>query len=146
MLLSVVSLGLKAIVVRIVLALTSLLVFLVTFHMIRKERLREGYSILWLVAAGAIFLMAVFLDVIFYIHRETGLAYISQIIGVSLLLLLVIVFHFSLVISRLDKENKRLAQHVAVLANKLSEQEKKLPPDDSGTPADSGASPVDAGG
>ena len=43
----------------------------------------------------------------------------------QLISLLVIVFHFSMVVSRLDRENKRLAQQVAFLANRLGEHEKE---------------------
>jgi hypothetical protein len=113
----------KMAIIRIALAVTSLAVFLVTFHLIRKERLKEGYSIVWLVAAMAILAFAIWPRWAFAIQHKTNISYLSVMLGLSLLLLIVIVLHFVTVISRLDNENKRLAQHLAVLNHRLEQME-----------------------
>ena len=113
----------KMAIIRIALAVTSLAVFLVTFHLIRKERLKEGYSIVWLVAATAILAFAIWPRWAFAIQHKTNISYLSVMLGLSLLLLIVIVLHFVTVISRLDSENKRLAQHLAVLNHRLEQME-----------------------
>jgi len=110
-------------IVRVALAVTSLAVFLVTFHLIRKERLKEGYSIMWLVAATAILAFAIWPHWVFEIQRRYSVSYQTIMLGVSLLLLIIIVLHFVTVISRLDSENKRLAQHLAVLHHRLDQME-----------------------
>lgn len=110
---------------RITMAITALVIYLVTIHMIRKERLREAYSIMWLLAATVILVVALLGDLPKWLQKMTAVPFATISVGMTLVLLLVIVFHFALVVSRLDKENKRLAQKMAVMNNRLEELERQ---------------------
>ena len=103
----------------------SLLFLALVVELVRKKKIREEYSLLW------IFFGAVFLGVSLWRH---GLDLLSRLLGIYyapmafLLLLMMAVFliliQFSVVISRLKDENKKLVQRLALL-----ELERKRPKD-----------------
>jgi hypothetical protein len=101
----------------------SLLFLILVFELVRKKKIREEYSLLW------IFFGLVFLGVSLWRH---GLDLLSRLVGIYyapmafMLLLMMAVFliliQFSVVISRLKDENKKLIQRLALL-----ELERKRP-------------------
>jgi hypothetical protein len=94
----------------------SFLFLVLVIELVRKKRIREEYSILW------IFFGLVFLGISLWRH---ALDVISRLLGIYsppiafLLLLLMAVFliliQYSVVISRLKEENKKLIQRLALL-------------------------------
>jgi len=80
-------------------------------RVIRKKRLREEYSILWLSTglATLIFSLAPMFFLTNFFSRITGLYYLSAAVLIIFLFLLLIVLHFSVVISKLTDRNKELA-------------------------------------
>ncbi len=106
----------------------SLLVLI--FEMIRRRRLQERYALLWLATAAIVLVLALL---------RGGLEWLSDLIGVAYppttLFVLVSVFvvllllHYSTVISRLVEQNKRLAQRLALLQEEVERGEER-PRDD----------------
>jgi len=103
--------------VQLIVGALSLVLIFLTFELIRKGRLREEYSILWLTTGLAIFLFTLWPEFFLsqFFSRVTGIFYLSAIVLIAFLFLLLIVFHFSVVISRLTHQNKELAQRYALL-------------------------------
>jgi hypothetical protein len=94
----------------------ALIVFALVFEMVRRRRLHERYAILWLAAALALVVLAAWTQLLERISRAVGIATPSNaffVIAFSFLLLLVL--HFSAVVSRLSDETRVLAQRVALL-------------------------------
>jgi hypothetical protein len=95
--------------------------------------LREEYAIVWLGAAVVFLALSIWRGAFDAFARLLGIAYAP-----SLLILVVLFFgfvyllHFSVTVSRLTSENKRLAQELAMLT-KLVEERK--PEDGTNTPA-----------
>jgi hypothetical protein len=118
--------------IQIIVGVLSVILLLITFELIRKKRLREEYAILWLFT-GIIVLVfslwpAFFLSQFF--AKISGIFYLSAVVLISFFFLLLIVFHFSVVISRLAAQNKDLAQRYALLEMELKELRRRcLPPD-----------------
>ncbi len=114
--------------IQIVIGALSIILLLITFELIRKERLREEYSILWLFTGVAIFIFSLrpefFLSK--FITQITGLYYLSAVVMIAFLFLLLIVLHFSVMISRLTDRNKELAQQHALLELEFNEFKKSL--------------------
>ena len=112
--------------IQIVIGVLSALLLLITFELIRKERLRVEYSIIWLFTGVAIFIFSLepefFLSKFF--ARITGLYYLSAVVMIAFLFLLLIVLHFSVVISKLTNLNKELAQRHALLELEFKEFKK----------------------
>lgn len=62
--------------------------------------------------------------------RITGIFYLSAVVVIAFLFLLLIVLHFSVVISKLTNQNKELAQRHALLELEIIELRRRyLPPD-----------------
>lgn len=103
--------------IQLVIGALSILLIVLTFELIRKGRLREEYSILWLSTGLAIFVFTLWPEFFLsqFFSRVTGIFYLSAIVLIAFLFLLLIVFHFSVVISRLTHQNKELAQRYALL-------------------------------
>ena len=109
--------------IQIIVGLLSILLILITVELIRKERLREEYSILWLFTGGAILIFILFPAFFLsrFIPRVTGVFYLSAVVLIVFFFLLLIVFHFSVVISTLTNRNKELAQRYALLELEFNE-------------------------
>lgn len=118
--------------IQIIIGTLSIILFLITFELIRKGRLREEYSILWLSTAVVILVFSLTPEFFLsqFITRLTGLYYLSAVVMIAFLFLLLIVLHFSVVISKLTNQNKELAQRHALLEWEFKELKRDyLPPD-----------------
>jgi hypothetical protein len=118
--------------IQIVIGALSIILLLITFELIRKERLREEYSILWLFTGVAIFIFSLWPEFFLskFFAQITGLYYLSAVVMIAFLFLLLIVLHFSVAISKLTDRNKELAQRHALLELEFNEFKKhNLPPE-----------------
>ncbi len=118
--------------IQIVIGALSIILLLIAFELIRKERLREEYSILWLFTGVAIFIFSLWPEFFLskFITQITGLYYLSAVVMIAFLFLLLIVLHFSVVISKLTDRNKEIAQRHALLELEFKEFKKHyLPPE-----------------
>jgi len=117
---------------QIIIGILSLVLLLGTFELIRKGRLREEYSILWLFTGGVTLVLSFWPQFFLsqFITRVTGLFYLSAVVVIAFLFLLLIVLHFSVVVSKLTDRNKELAQRHALLELELREFKKRLLPPD----------------
>ena len=92
------------------------------FELIRKRKLLEQYSILWFVSAVILIVLAVWRDLLEVIARIMGVYYAPSALFLIALFLGVILFvHFTLVISKLTRQNVRLAQELGLLRAELEE-------------------------
>jgi hypothetical protein len=100
---------------------------LMVLEMVRRRRLREDYSLLWLATAIVLVVLALWRDSLNAIARLFGIAYPPTalfVIGIGFLLL--ILLQFSIVITKLARENKQSAQHIALLNQRLRALESQL--------------------
>ena len=112
----------------IVITLGAAAVLLISvLELVRRRRLREQYSILWLLTSIVILILAsnrVLLDLL---ARAMKIAYPPSALFVVLLgFLLLITLHFSTVISRLTRDNESLAQEIAILRVQVRDLDKRL--------------------
>jgi hypothetical protein len=94
-------------------------------ELVRRRRLREQYSILWLLTSLVVLVLASNRTLLDLLARSMKIAYPPSalfVIGFGFLLL--ITLHFSTVISRLTQENESLAQEMAILRQQIRELEK----------------------
>jgi len=96
--------------------------FLFVFELVRRRRLMERYALLWLFSTGVLLALAVWTNALEGISGAVGVAYApSALFAVAFGFMLVLLLHFSLVISRLTDQSKVLAQHVGQLREKVDE-------------------------
>jgi len=103
--------------------ITSVVLMLVILVLIRRRRLREEYAILWLLVGASILVVALWHGLI---ERLTGLIGAvdptSTLFIFSLLFLLVISIHFSVVNSRLKDQVRDLTQEIGLLRKEIEQQ------------------------
>lgn len=115
---------------QIIAVITTLGIFLFVLELVRRRRLVERYALLWMTAALALLVLAIWTDGLDVLKDLMGIEDAANAIfilafGVAFLLLL----NFSVVSSRLGEETKILAQEVASLEERLAaEQAKHEPP------------------
>ena len=100
-------------------------VFLFTLDMVRRKRLREEYSVLWLCTSLVMFVLVLRYDWLVALTRMigAGLPTSTLFLGAIIFLILLAV-QFSIKISRLDDRVKNLAQENALLRGKLAQLER----------------------
>ncbi len=96
--------------------------FLFVFELVRRRRLMERYALLWLFSTGVLLALAVWTNALEGVSSAVGIAYApSALFAVAFAFMLVLLLHFSLVISRLTDQSKVLAQHVGQLRQQVDE-------------------------
>ena len=101
---------------------TSLLAFLFVLELVRRRRLLEEYSWLWLLTAGAMVLLAVWYRLLLAITHIVGaVTPLNTLLLCAVLFLFAIAVHYSVINSRLTTQVKNLAQELALLSTRLEE-------------------------
>jgi hypothetical protein len=95
---------------------------IVIVELIRRGRLKEKYSLLWLFAGTILLIFASSRKLLNYASSLVGIYYPpSFLFLLAFLFLLLITLHFSSVISGLSEKNKQLAQELALLRQEVQE-------------------------
>ena len=106
--------------IQIVSILVMAALFVIVFELVRRRRLMERYALLWLFASATLLALAVWKGLLETLASAVGIAYApSALFAAALGVVLVLLLHFSLVISRLADQNKLLAQRVALLEQRI---------------------------
>ena len=106
--------------VQIFAILLSSGLFGVVFELVRRRRLMERYALLWLLASSVLLALAVWRDLLEVIASTLGIVYApSALFVIAFGFILLILLHFSLVISRLADQNKILAQRLGMLQQQV---------------------------
>ena len=108
--------------IQIVAIVATATLFFVIFELVRRRRLMERYALLWLLSSAVLLGLAVWRNLLEVIARAIGVAYApSALFVIAFGFILVLLLHFSLVISRLADQNKVLAQRMALLQQQVDE-------------------------
>lgn len=104
-------------------AIAAGILLLVIFELIRSRRLQERYALLWLLTGVVIFILAVWRGLLGTVSDLVGIAYPpSALFVLAAFFILLVLLHYSTVISRLSEQNTTLAQRLALLERKLEEE------------------------
>ncbi len=97
--------------------LTSVATLLAILELVRRRRLREEYSWLWVLTTLGMVALSAWYGLIEGISRAIGAVTPTTTLFIfGLLFLLLISIHFSTVLSRLSEQVRRLTQELAILA------------------------------
>ena len=109
--------------VQIVAIVITLLLFGLVLELVRRRRLVERYALLWMSAAFALLVLAVWRDLLNIGSDFLGIAVPSNALFlVAFGVVFVLLLHFSVATSRLGDESKILAQEVG----RLDEEVRRL--------------------
>ena len=110
--------------VSIFAAVAALILLAVVFELMRSRRLQERYALLWLLTGLVVFILAVWRGLLGWASDTVGIAYPpSALFVLASFFILVVLLHYSTVISKLSEQNTLLAQRLALLENRLREAE-----------------------
>ena len=105
--------------IQIIAIIASLIFLAFISRLIIKGKLREEYAIIWIVSTAVL--------IIFSFWRQ-GLEVLSHMLGIylapnmvftgAIFAILIYLLHLSVTLSKLQEQNKKLAQEIAMLKNK----------------------------
>ena len=101
---------------------------LLVLELVRRRKLREDYSLLWLLTAISLILLSASRPLLDRVAALLGIVTYppAALFLVAIVFTLFILLHFSTVLSRLTRENKEIAQQMALLRWELSETRRQL--------------------
>jgi hypothetical protein len=98
----------------------SLAVMAVVFQLIRRRRLREEYAILWFLGSLGLITVSLWRDSLDWAARALGVAYPPSVLLLAAIGLgFMVAIHFSISLTRLAEQNKRIAQELALLRRRV---------------------------
>jgi hypothetical protein len=107
--------------VSIVGAVAALLLLLIVLELIRGRRLKERYALLWLVTGVVLLVLSAWRGGLNTIAGWLGVETYppAVLFAVTTLFILLVLLHYSTVISKLTDENVELAQRIALLEERV---------------------------
>jgi hypothetical protein len=108
----------------------SLVLVAIVFELIRSRRLRERYALLWLLTGVVLVVLSAWRGGLNTIAGWFGVrGYPPAVLfAVGLLFVILVLLHYSTVVSRLSDQNTILAQRLALLEAQLRERLSDPPP------------------
>ncbi len=110
--------------IQLVTILGAALLLLTVLEMVRRRRLMERYALLWLLSAAVLLALAIWSGALAKISHAIGVIYPpNALFFIAFGFVLVLLLHFSYVVSRLTRQSNVLAQRQALLDERLRRQE-----------------------
>ena len=98
----------------------SVLIMFIVVELVRRRRLREEYSWLWLLTGATIILLVLWYDLLVFItHLIGAVAPTTTIFIFGFLFLMLISLHYSIQISKLSHQVKEMAQQLTLLRGQV---------------------------
>ena len=99
---------------------------LFVLEMVRRRRLLERYALIWLFCASVLLGLAIWRNGLARLASTFGIAYApNALFFVAFAFVLILLLHFSAAVSRLADQSKVLAQRLALLEERLRDQERR---------------------
>lgn len=103
----------------------SICLFILIAQLVKKGHLRSGYSVVWFLTVLFILVLSVFNGFKFWFSNLIGIYYApAAIFSVLIIGIIIISVHYSVVISKHEKEIKMLAEEIAILKLKFKKLKK----------------------
>ena len=116
---------------QVIAIIVSLGLFFFIFYLVRKKKIKEEYSLLWLFSSIVFIVFSIWRNGLEYFAGLMGIAYPPAALFLILLLaIFLILIEFSINISKLSEKNKILAQELALLQKELEDLKTEKKADD----------------
>lgn len=103
----------------------GLLLIVYIYNNVQKDMMSQDESILWMIGASIILVLAIFPDIIIFLSKIIGISYPpSLLFFLTSVFLLILLFRNSQQLSVLSEKNKELVQNFGLLDNRLRKLEK----------------------
>ena len=112
----------------------GVLTLVVLFEMLRRQRLREKYAVIWILVVAVTVLLAIFPGTLTAAANALGVQVPANLLFFgAIMLLLVISIQLSYEIGRLEERTRTLAEEVALLRLQQERYDDAVRDDDPGT-------------
>lgn len=102
--------------IRIVSVGAALIILLVVVELVRRRKLKEEYSLLWIITAVGLLVLAIWFDLLTSLTKAIGgVAPTSTLFFFGLLFVMLVLLHFSVRISALERRFTAMVQEIAML-------------------------------
>ncbi len=106
--------------IRIIAIVSSFILVVYVFELVRRRHLNEEYSTGWLIAGVCIFVLSFWQGLLDFVTRMVGaVLFTSTLFFFGLFFIILICLHFSIRISALTRQVNRLTQRQALLTNDI---------------------------
>lgn len=108
--------------VTIVSVTGAIIGLVIVLELVRRRKLREDYSLLWLATAAVLIILSLWRSLLDWLAGVIGVITYppAALFAVAIGFMLLILLHFSTVLTKLSRENKQIAQEVALLRYELA--------------------------
>lgn len=109
-------------IVQILSIVISVIILISVLELIRRNALKERYALLWLFASIVLIIFSFWRKLLDSVANYFGFFYAPSflfLLGFGFLLL--IILHFSVVVSNMSEKNKKIAQELAILKRELKQ-------------------------
>jgi len=104
----------------------SLILLAFILILIRNKKIKEEYSLLWLIVSLVFLFFSIWRDALDYLAHLAGIAYApAAIFLIFFIAVFMILVQFSIIISKLSEQNKRLIQEIGLLKMELNRLKEK---------------------
>ena len=109
---------------KIMAILIAVTIFIVILELVRRRKLREEYSWLWLLTGGIIFILALWHGLLLRITHLLGAVLpTSTLFFCAIIFIVLLCLQFSVRISKLTDQVKNLAQELTILKAEIKQKE-----------------------
>ena len=93
----------------------TVVIMLTVLELVRRRRLREEYSLLWIATGLALVILSGWREPLDLLAGITGIYRPTILFAIAVAFFLIMLLYFSTVLTRLADQNKQLAQEIALL-------------------------------
>ena len=106
--------------IRVITIGGALVVLLLVIELVRRRKLKEEYSVLWVVTAFVVLVMSIWYGLLNGLtHLIGAVAPASTLLFFGLLFVLILLLHFSVRISMLERRLTKLVQEIGLMSATL---------------------------
>jgi len=115
--------------IRLMAILASCVMLIIVVDLIRREKLRARYSLFWLLVGFIFLIFSLWTNLLNLVARIIGIYTLpNALFFIGFVGTVVILLHFSVIISTLSVENKKLIEKLSILSWRVEELEKGTKP------------------
>ena len=115
--------------IRLMAILASCVMLIIVVDLIRREKLRARYSLFWLLVGFIFLIFSLWTNLLNLVARIIGIYTLpNALFFIGFIGTVVILLHFSVIISTLSIENKKLVERLSILSWRVEELEKGTKP------------------
>ena len=101
---------------QVFVVILGLIMFFGIIELVRRRKLKEEYSFIWLITGFFFVLFAVWSDILVIVSQILGIALpVNTLFFMAIIFIFLLCLYFSLIISALSTQVKNLAQKLAML-------------------------------